>query len=112
MVKHTQTICRQFANELFECVDHFVRLALKGLIGKQQKHYRNLSKRRCWQSVLNLSKSSDKDTKTKNYFLKSTQLYQFIGLFKTLSNIYNGASLRKYLIIFAIKPHHRSLNGS
>ena len=31
MVKHTQTICRQFAGELFECFDHFVRLTLKGL---------------------------------------------------------------------------------
>ena len=31
MVKHTQTIRRQFADELFEC-DHFVGLALKGLI--------------------------------------------------------------------------------
>ena len=32
MVKHTQTIRRQFADELFESVfDHFVKLALKGL---------------------------------------------------------------------------------
>ena len=30
MVKHTQTIPQQFADELFECVDHFVGLALKG----------------------------------------------------------------------------------
>ena len=30
MVKPTQTIRRQ-VNELFECIDHFVRLALKGL---------------------------------------------------------------------------------
>ena len=32
MIKHTQTIRRQFADELLECVDHFVELALKGLI--------------------------------------------------------------------------------
>ena len=31
MVKHNQTIRRQFADELFECVDHFVILALKVL---------------------------------------------------------------------------------
>ena len=31
MVKHTQTIRRQIAVELFECVDYFVGLALKGL---------------------------------------------------------------------------------
>ena len=32
MVKHTQTIRRQIADELFECVfDHFAGLALKGL---------------------------------------------------------------------------------
>ena len=31
MVKYNQTICRQIADELFECVDHFVGLALKGL---------------------------------------------------------------------------------
>ena len=30
MVKHTQKIRQQFADELFEC-DHFVGLALKGL---------------------------------------------------------------------------------
>ena len=30
MVKHTQTIRRQFDDELFEC-DHFVKLTLKGL---------------------------------------------------------------------------------
>ena len=32
MVKHTQTISRQFADELFECVCPFVKLALKGLL--------------------------------------------------------------------------------
>ena len=34
MVKHSQTICRQNANELFDLsvFDHFVGLALKGLI--------------------------------------------------------------------------------
>ena len=33
MVKHTQPIRRQFVDELFVCVcDHFVILALKGLI--------------------------------------------------------------------------------
>ena len=31
MVKHPQIIRRQFSDELFECVDHFVGLALKGL---------------------------------------------------------------------------------
>ena len=31
MVKHTQTIRRQFADELFECVWQFVKLSLKGL---------------------------------------------------------------------------------
>ena len=30
MVKHTPTIRRQIADELFDC-DHFVKLALKGL---------------------------------------------------------------------------------
>ena len=31
MVKHTQTIQRQIADELFSVFDHFVGLALKGL---------------------------------------------------------------------------------
>ena len=31
MVRDTQTIRPQFADELFECVDYFVGLALKGL---------------------------------------------------------------------------------
>ena len=31
MAKHTQTIRRQIADELFECVWPFVNLALKGL---------------------------------------------------------------------------------
>ena len=31
MVKHTQIIRRQIADELFECVDHFVGLAHKVL---------------------------------------------------------------------------------
>ena len=31
MVKHTQTIRRQFPDELLSVFDHFVRLALKGL---------------------------------------------------------------------------------
>ena len=31
MVKHTQTIHPQFADELFELFDHFVGLAPKGL---------------------------------------------------------------------------------
>ena len=31
MVKHTEAIRRQIADELFECVYHFVKLALKGL---------------------------------------------------------------------------------
>ena len=34
MAKHTQTIHRQFADELFECVWSFLGLALKGLITK------------------------------------------------------------------------------
>ena len=32
MVKHTQTISRQIADELFQVFDHFVELALKGLM--------------------------------------------------------------------------------
>ena len=40
MVKHTQTICRQIADELFEC-DHFVGLTLKGLTGTAT-YYTNL----------------------------------------------------------------------
>ena len=32
MVKHTQTICRQFPDEFLSVFDHFVNLALKGLI--------------------------------------------------------------------------------
>ena len=35
MVKHTQTTRRQFADELFECVWPFVKLALKGLKGEE-----------------------------------------------------------------------------
>ena len=31
MVKHTQTIRREFANELLNVFDHFMRLALKFL---------------------------------------------------------------------------------
>ena len=31
MIKHTQIIRRQSADELFECFDRFVGLALKGL---------------------------------------------------------------------------------
>ena len=31
MAKHTQTICRQIADELFECFDHFLGLALNRL---------------------------------------------------------------------------------
>ena len=31
MVKHTQTIRRQIADELFERFDHFVKFSLKGL---------------------------------------------------------------------------------
>ena len=31
MAKHTQTIRRQIADELFKCIDHFVGLAPKGL---------------------------------------------------------------------------------
>ena len=44
MVEHTQTIrrqfpnelfeCRKFPDEMFECVDHFVGLAFKELIKK------------------------------------------------------------------------------
>ena len=32
MVKHTQTIRRQFIDEFFSVFDHFVILSLKGLI--------------------------------------------------------------------------------
>ena len=35
MVKHTQTIGRQIADELLNVFEHFVKLALKGLIRKQ-----------------------------------------------------------------------------
>ena len=31
MAKHTQTICRQIADELLSVFDHFVELTLKGL---------------------------------------------------------------------------------
>ena len=31
MAKHTQTIRPQIADELFECVSHFINLALKEL---------------------------------------------------------------------------------
>ena len=34
MVKHTQTICRQFAHKLLSMIDSFMGLALKGLIFK------------------------------------------------------------------------------
>ena len=37
MVKHTQTVRRQFADELFECVDHFVGLAHKEIIIENHK---------------------------------------------------------------------------
>ena len=33
MVKHTHTIRRQFADEVFDVLDHFVGLALKGISG-------------------------------------------------------------------------------
>ena len=36
MVKHAQTIRRQIADELFDLFDHFVGLALKGVIMKDQ----------------------------------------------------------------------------
>ena len=48
MAKHTQTIRRQIADELFEC-GHFVNLALKGLT-------RNISIRK-----------SNKNAETKHY---------------------------------------------
>ena len=32
MVKYTQTIRRQYADELFSVFDHFIKLVLKGLI--------------------------------------------------------------------------------
>ena len=35
MVKHTQTVCRQFADELFDVFDYFAGLVLKGLIEKE-----------------------------------------------------------------------------
>ena len=37
IVKHTQTICRQIANKLFECVWPFVILVLKGLTEEQKE---------------------------------------------------------------------------
>ena len=42
MVKHTQTIRRQFADELTECVWPFVILALKGLKKINSESFRNL----------------------------------------------------------------------
>ena len=36
MVKHTQTICRQFANELFECVWPFSEIGAYACINKSQ----------------------------------------------------------------------------
>ena len=40
MAKHTQTIRRQFADELFECVCSVLGLALKGLITKDAYTHR------------------------------------------------------------------------
>ena len=37
MVKHIQNNSSAWAEELFECVDHFVGLALKGLTGGYDK---------------------------------------------------------------------------
>ena len=47
MDKHTQTIRRQFTDELFECVDHFVNLAFKGLkkVEKKKKKKKRKKKR-------------------------------------------------------------------
>ena len=39
MVQHTQTIRRQFADELFEFFDHFMMLALKGLKSLHEMHH-------------------------------------------------------------------------
>ena len=39
MAKHTQTIRRQLADELFECVCQFVKLALKGSILGRETTY-------------------------------------------------------------------------
>ena len=41
MVKQTQTIGRQIADELFECVWPFCGLALKGLIGLSTLNIKN-----------------------------------------------------------------------
>ena len=41
MVKHTQTIRWQIADELFDCVRHFVRLAFKGLTSCNSQHSQN-----------------------------------------------------------------------
>ena len=44
MIKHTQTISRQFVDGLFECVcvcDDFVKLVLKGLKNKYNGHTLN-----------------------------------------------------------------------
>ena len=42
MIKHTQTISRQFVDGLFECVcDDFVKLVHKGLKNKYNGHTLN-----------------------------------------------------------------------
>ena len=55
MVKHTQTIRRQFADELFEWVDHLVRLALKGL--KDRKNVSLLVENRPYYTMVYLQYS-------------------------------------------------------
>ena len=43
MVKHTQTICQQNPATCLSVFDHFVRLALKGLILSSVKYFTNTS---------------------------------------------------------------------
>ena len=56
MVKHPQTISRQFADELFECVWPFVGLTLKGL-----KSLLILEFERCFLPLSNIQKQSFAD---------------------------------------------------
>ena len=49
MVKNTQTICRQIADELLSVFDHFVKLAFKGL--KYQKIFSRGIKWGQWSEI-------------------------------------------------------------
>ena len=59
MVKHTQTIRRQFADELLSVFDHFMNLALKGLCllgsgeNKVDQNFSNLNSARKISTINN-----------------------------------------------------------